>query len=69
MPTTTTIRILAEDVADPAIVARSASALEHKYSDLTVICTFVVIGLIITVIAMMAFPVDQDTAMLLAQFG
>ena len=64
----TAIRFHGGIVADPAMVSPT-SALEHKNSDLTVICAFVAIGLVVAAMAMMALPLDQDTVTLLAQFG
>jgi hypothetical protein len=65
----TAIRIHGSIVADPAMVTAAPSALKHQNSDLTVICSFVLIGLVASTVATMALPLDQDTVTLLAQFG
>jgi hypothetical protein len=68
-PVPTAIRIHGGIVADPAMVASTASAIKPKNSDLTAVCLFVAIGLIVALIATLALPLDQDAVAVLAQFG
>jgi hypothetical protein len=66
----TTIRLRPEMVAEPLTLTLSDRLLKRaKNPDLIAICVFVVIGILTTAVAAMAFPLSQDAITLLTQFG